>query len=56
MADGHPVSFNSGTSSIKYFAIEPLLALYELRKALPFLLSPVSSVAEKVGNFTTGNP
>jgi hypothetical protein len=25
-------------------------------KALPFLLQPVSRVAEKVGNFTAGNP
>jgi hypothetical protein len=52
----HPVSFNSGADSITYFAIQPVLAFYELLRALPFLLKPVSSVAEKVGNFTTGNP
>jgi hypothetical protein len=55
-AGGHPVSFNSRTSSITYFAIEPLLALYELLKALPYLLQPVSGVAQKVESFTAGNP
>ena len=40
------------TSSITYFSLEPLLAFYEFLKALQFVLTPVSSVAQKVGNFT----